>query len=312
MSTPPHAWFVEDSAERTILRTPASSWWVQGLLLIFLLPALLIFIGVLIAALEGGGDPLAFAIFGGGAALLSVPCVLWGLVLVALSGSRSRDSEVVLDWTTGTLTAADALLINLDRVQSLRVHQPNPLMKWRVLDLVLDEGEPIVLMQRLTTRRCRGIADAVAPMRARLGDVPFDLPADAATGDAVGLGDRHAALACYLPFQGIFLMASLWYVFQAKERPFVRFAAIQSLMQFVLTTTMIGGLVAGSVGLSMAKEQIGQPALVIALVGVWGLFFLFHMGSRIVASVASYRGRPIVFPWFSPFLASRRPEAVER
>lgn len=222
-------WIEHDGPDETLLRTPASAWWIQGLLLVFALPPSLLLLLGLLGALGTGGDPVGTGIFVGLALLISVPSAAAGVWMVAVSGARSDRSEVAVDWSGRRLLPRDRAPVGFDAVESLEVVQPSSLLKWRVLQARVPGAAPVVLAQRLTPRLFAEARALSEPLAARMG-LPLDLPADVRSGDLVGLNDRHAAAFCYVPLQGIFLVASLWYVFQARERPFVRFAAIQSLL----------------------------------------------------------------------------------
>ncbi len=305
------AWFVEDGDRRTVLQTPAATWWVQGLLLVFLVPPLLMFLMTLLAFAQGGGDPVAYLVFDGLAVLLSVPSALGGVWQLVRARPRSAASRVTLDWTARTLTAAGEPPLPLDQVTGLRVRQPNPILKWRVLEATLVTGEPVALAQRLTPRRYAAVRQTANALAARLA-VPVTLPADVQSGDLVGLSDKHAAAFCYLPLQGIFLFASVWYLFQARDRPFVRFAAIQSLLQVAMSTAVLVALLLASFGTVWARTELGLPevAQIGLLVPMWCLFLAWHVGSRVVATIQAARGRPVVLPWLWPFVARLRPEPL--
>lgn len=304
-------WVVSDDDAETVLQTPASAWWVQGLLLVFVVPPLLLVLLTGLAFLQGGDDPVAYLVFDGIGVLLSVPCVVAGVWTVAVAGSRSAASRVTIDWSARTLTSAEGAELSLDAVTGITIRQPNTMLKWRVLEATRDDGDAVVLARRVSPSRFAVARALAAELGGRVG-VPVELPADVQTGDLVGLNDKHAAAFCYVPFHGIFILASLWYLFQAKERPFVRFAAVQSLLQVVVSTVVLLGLLAASGGLAWAEDagHIPEAALLGALIPTWLLFFAWHVGSRIVATVAAVMGHPVVFPWLWPVLASRRPDPV--
>jgi uncharacterized membrane protein len=255
-----------------------------------------------------GGDPVGTGIFAGLSLLISVPSAVGGVWMVVVSGSRSDRSEVAVDWSGRQLVPRDRPPVGFDDVEGLEIVQPNALLKWRVLQARVCGGAPVVLAERLTPRLFGEARAFAEPLASRMGS-PLDLPDDVRSGDLVGLNDRHAAAFCYVPLQGIFIVASLWYVFQAKERPFVRYAAIQSLLQVAASTVLLVvciGLTAGVVaGLDAAGSE---PALsAVVLVPLWLAVLAFHLGSRVWATVQAVRGRATLFPWFIPILRSRRP-----
>jgi len=264
-----------------------------------------------LAFLQGGDNPVAYLIFDGIAVLIGVPCMLARGVerghgrrpLGGVAGHARLEAR--------SLATADGAVVPLDDLTGVAIRQPNPLLKWRVLEATRAEGGPVVLAHRVSVSRYAQARTLAAELGERLG-VPVDIPADVQTGDMVGLGDKHAAAFCYLPLQGIFLLASLWYVFQAKDRPFVRFAAVQSLLQVVVSTGVLLGLVAVSAALAWAQDAglLPEPVLIAALLVLWGIFFAWHVGSRIIATVAAWTGRPVVFPWLWPVLAKRRPAPI--
>jgi uncharacterized membrane protein len=301
-------WVEEDGPTRSVLRTPASAWWVQGLLLVFVLPPALVSLLGLLVALGTGGDPVGFGIFVGLAALLSVPAALAGVWMVVVSGSRSEASVVAVDWGGGRLEDAEGRAVPFSRVEAVEVVQPNAMLKWREVQARVSGGPPVVLARRVTPRLFAEARALCGPLAGRLG-VPLKLPGDVRSGDLVGLNDRHAAAFCYVPLQGIFLVASLWYVFQARERPFVRFAAVQSLLQVAFSMVVPLLCIALTVGVVAGVDAAGaEPGIAgLVVLPVWLVFLAFHLGSRVSASVQAVWGRTTLFPWFIPVLRGRRP-----
>lgn len=306
-------WIEDDTPGETVLRTPASAWWIQGLLLVFLLPPALLFLFGLLGAVGTGGDPVGVGLLAGLSLLIWGPAALAGVWMVVVSGSRSDASEVAIDWTGRRLVAPGRAPVPFGDLEAVDVVQPSALLKWRVLRARVGGQPPVVLAQRLTPRQFGAARALAVPLADRLG-VPLELPADVRSGDLVGLNDRHAAAFCYVPFQGIFLLASLWYVVQARQRPFVRFAAIQSLLQVALSLVVLSVCVALSAGTVAGLDAArAEPALAaVVLVPLWLVFLAFHLGSRLWATVQAVRGRATLFPWFIPILRSRRPADVMR
>ncbi len=96
-----------------------------------------------------------------------------------------------------------------------------------------------------------------------------------------------------MPFQGIWLLASLYYLVKGKDRPFVRSSAIQSLVLFGLTRLGYAffGVVFG--GLSALTEH---PAAIVGLVGGICVVAFSNRAIRAVGCFKALTGKPWVAP----------------
>ncbi len=128
---------------------------------------------------------------------------------------------------------------------------------------------------------------------------------DAAIGPRKHLiPDNTAAMLCYLPIQGIHIIASFYYLFAARDRPFVRFAAKQSLMQLGLTLVALIACGVGF-GVPLAMMDVDGPkrltvtavVLIVLLALSLGVIAIGNIVAHIVACVRAQSGKLWVMPW---------------
>lgn len=287
---------------------------VRGLLAVIALPILfgllMLLLGVGMLDGETSIEPLAALWFG-----LSGLSLLFGVGLIALSGPLSRRGVVRFDRTRGVVLAGGAAhpFPGLE----VRVREREGLNAWRAIELHRQGHVIATLHDRLQSIHTREIAAASEYVACLLGADP-PTPSPSLAGPlALSSDDRTSAMLCYLPFQGVNLMASLWFVFQAKNKPFVQFAAKQSLSQ--MGTTAVG-VVAVSVlfGVPLAVVASGETHLSIAstiLIVALGISLLAiaiaNFGACITACVRAYRGQVWVIPWLRPIVTKWLPPSSE-
>lgn len=257
----------------------------QGLIQAVLLPVVLGFIWLVLSALGSADGWLVPALWG---ALLG-PIALLGVVLGARkvmgAAQMSEDSRHVVDVAAKTV---DGVAVQPSQIQ---IRQPSVFLKFLALEVATAEGPRPLLVH---------IAPAQGPATAELGEelagalrIPFADLAGARTAGRFGINDKTAGMLCWMPFQGIWLFASLFYLWKAKDRPFVRSCAIQSLTLFGFT--LLGyaffGLIFG--GLSAATDH--PAAIGILILGISGVA-LANLGIRAVGCWKSLRGEPWVAP----------------
>jgi uncharacterized membrane protein len=285
------------------------------LVLLLAVPVLLAVLAlVLLGALSGDADPSSGVLWLCGA-LWFVPsagCGVWGLVLLIGSGAWSRGSEVVFDYARGSVRRG-ALELPLGSVASVSVRRPSFLLKWWLLELVRRDGGPPLLVYGRFTPRQRARLSLYAQFIGDALRVPTQGAERLATVDAIGVDDRNAAMLCYLPIQGIFLAASLYYVLTEKRRPLVRFAARQSLSHFLFSLlVLIAVCVAFGVPIALLPASLEQTLLMWLLGAALVAFAIWNITAHIVACVRAYRGVAWVMPWLRPFVTRWLPESPPR
>jgi uncharacterized membrane protein len=116
-------------------------------------------------------------------------------------------------------------------------------------------------------------------------------------GSRPGVPPNTAAMLCYLPIHGIFLLASIYYAITAHDRPFVRFAALQSLIQTAASTLALI-VVAAFAGTPVVLLDDGPARLAatVILVGLLVALALANAGVHIYAAVQANKGRAWVMP----------------
>lgn len=283
---------------------------LRGLLLLFALPVLFGLL-VLLVGLEAETSVESLAAIWVGLAGLSV---LFGVGLVALSGPLSRRGEVRFDRTRGVVLVSGAAhpWAGLE----VRVRQREGLNRWRALELHRQGQVVATLHDRLQPIHTRQI-ELVSEYVARLlgADPPAPEPQGAR---APSIDDRSAALLCYLPFQGVNFVASLWFLFGAKQKPFVQFAARQSLTQ--MATTAVAVIAASLLfGVPLAIFASGErelstasTVLLVALGLSLAAIAFANFGACITACVRAYRGQAWVIPWLRPIVTRWLPPTNEQ
>jgi uncharacterized membrane protein len=270
---------------------------LRGLLGIFALPILfLLLVGLLAGGLGFDDEPLILIWLA-----LSAASIVWGIALIALSRWLSRRGAVRFDRTRGVVSSG-SLQLPFEGLE-LRVRKLEGMSGWTTIEA--RHGQRVIAIHdRLQPMHAIEVATHVNYL-AELVGAPVQAAPDAAFGAAKKhlIPDNTAAMLCYLPFQGIHLFASLYYLVAARERPFVRFAAKQSLAQ--LGMTMLALLVFGvGFGIPLALAMDGEKELtpvaivLIVLLSVsLGVVAIGNIVAHIVACVRAQGGKLWVMPW---------------
>ncbi len=183
-----------------------------------------------------------------------------GLRLLLTTQARSLETRVRYDLEANELDG-----LALPPVQRVVVLQPSAWIKFLELRLVTSAGEH-ALVKKIGPKRGAEVLVVAQELAGQLG-VPAEDVGGVAQVGALGLTDKHSAMACYFPVQGIFLFASAFFLVFG-ERPTVRFHAIQSLTVFALFLLALGVVVGVGGGLMLVDEGLGAAALVLGLLGV--------------------------------------------
>jgi uncharacterized membrane protein len=313
-----------EGARAIVVESAPSHYVKRGLLAACALPPLFALLGLVVGiGMLGGGDAGAVAFVAcvglGGVGLVS------GLGVAAASGVLSRRSRVRFDAERGVVVRErDRFSVPLRDVAGVVLRPRGDLLGSQ--DLVVVRGDGAVLLRLhgpMTSPHAAlalgiardvdaffGVAPAAAPApyRAPTPGGQAISPPEPQTG---GIKPNVAAGLCYLPLQGIFVIASIVALVASKDR-FVRFAAKQSLAH-LLFATVVGGVVVGACGAAAAvlpdSSALRVPAIVATCV-LLGAFFVWHVTAYIVACVRAFRGRLWVMPWLRWLLAESALDAA--
>jgi uncharacterized Tic20 family protein len=127
--------------------------------------------------------------------------------------------------------------------------------------------------------------------------LPLEVDPALTTLDSGGVDERTAAMLCYLPIQGVFIGASLYYVLKKDTRPLVRFSARQSLCQTALALLLVP-LICGLFGVPVALLSDGPVRVVaiVLLVVALVVFVVWNLWAHILACSRAYKKIPWVMP----------------
>jgi uncharacterized membrane protein len=280
---------------------------LQGLLLPLLL-VLVCFALVLVAE----GDPRA-----------SLPSVL-GCGLLALVGMGQAAlgalrSKRLAERSTVTVALAERQLKHADGVAStdgvleLVVRQANSWQKWLAIDAILaptatpatgpfaapSKASSWRLLTRIPPQLGPEAAGTLRELGAALG-VPVHVEGGVDRGSVLGMGPGTTAVFCYLPFQGLFLVASVGVLLVSRD-PELRFHARQSLVLFVAELlAFVGCGVAGGV-VALVSTDAGIVVGALLFVAVALLRLVVRIGCCFLAQkVTPFRipgiGRLVALP----------------
>jgi len=277
-------WITEDDGVFTV-QIPEAHIRQQGIITAVVGPLAVGFLWIVLSALGYQEGWLVIVFWG----VIFVPLLLLmlglGLRNLLDASGRSARSRHVLDTGARTL---DGVAIE---VQGVQIRQPNRLLKFIAVEVVTPEG-PRPFLENLTMHQGPAATELGERMAKGLG-VPLSDLAGARSGDAFGMSDKTAAMLCWLPFQGIWLIASLYYLVRGKERPFVRSAAIQSLTLFgamLLAYAVIGG------GFGVLYALTDSDVMLIPLIGGVVVIAFGNLIVRAIGCIQSLRGKPWVVP----------------
>jgi len=293
------------------LAAPRAVFMKQGIAALVLSPPLGLGLGLIVGLqIPDARVGAAVGLVIGGATVAGLG--LLGVVRLARAGARRAASGSVIDLQAGTLTAAGRGPQALSSLSGLRVGKPSAWLNPVAIFAASAEGEVLVLSG--VPPGAQGELSEIAVYLGERLSLPVELPSWARRGDVFGMTDRQAAAMCWIPFQGIFLVASAWFLWRGQERPFVRHAARMSLLHFGVSIGVL--FVAGAVGaagwgllaLLGAPNPAAAAPLMLALLAVW--FWTF--GSRIYGVVQVVTGTPWVPLWVRPFAGAAPPPPADR
>ena len=285
-------WVRVDGSVWTFQR-PAAHVKQQGLITAFVVPVVLGIVWVVLTAL-GSQDPNGVLLVGLlWAVLLGIPSAiafLIGLRKFVRHEEISADSRRVLDVATAT--------------GKIRIRQPSALIKNLALERV-EGGQVDTLLAKIPPTHAKSLKALGERVAAAMGTELIDT--GVGSMDRFGMSDKTAGMLCWLPFQGIWAIASLWYLFSARDRPFVRSCAIQSLLWFPVT------LVGCFLGAVLMAPAIALDMPVLAIPGglVIGLFGIGNLVVRLIGCWKAYRGVPWVAPGLRPVMKRLMPTGRE-
>lgn len=271
---------------------------IRGLLGLFALPILFGLLVLLVALGLEAFDEEALSLIWGALAIASA---LWGLVLIVFSGALARRSAVRFDRARG-LVCKGAVTLPFDGLE-VRVRRVEGISGFTAIDMC-HGPHAITVHDRLQPMHAADISAHVQYLAQLVGGAPVHASAGAAIGPRKHLiPDNTAAMLCYLPFQGIHVAASLYYLFAARDRPFVRFAAKQSLAQLGLTFAALIVFGAGfgvplAIVMDGEKELSAAAIVLIVLLSVsLGVVAIGNIVAHIVACVRAQSGKLWRMPW---------------
>jgi len=232
--------------------------------------------------------------------LISALSATWGLGLVFGAGHWSERSRLEFDgqrWTVRRRGVEQSLTTFV----AVRARRPTRALKWWTLELVPHGGlAPITIYGNFAPRQ-REALQSYAGWLAAMLRLPLEADPALSTLDATGVDDRTAAMLCYLPIQGIFIGASLYYLLKGDKRPLVRFCARQSLCQFLLSTLLLL-LIIALFGVPLALISEGPVRVVLLVLLTLSLvgFVIWNIWAHILACSRAYRRVAWVMPWLGP------------
>jgi len=278
------------TAQGATLRQPTRDYLVQAAAVAVLLPVLV----VLVFALFGLMLDLrgrAVDVLGGLTCLLSGMTLALGLGLAALAPLRSGWSRVELSVDGGSVRLPRGRRLEPGQVTRIRAGHLSPLFKWRGIVAETSAGD-VVIVRGLPPGRARAWG-AVARWLGEAWQVPVQAEDPASL--ALGMGPREQAMACYLPLQGIWILASILVLIFSKDA-FARFAARQSLVFFAISSVVLVVMVVCGAGIGIGLEQVHRGLGVIPML----LFILppvlIRLGLMLAALFQARRGRAWIIP----------------
>lgn len=277
---------------------------IRGLLGVLLLPVLFALLVVLIgvAMFEESPDATMLAVW----AALAGASVLWGLVLIVFSRRLSRRGAVTIDRARGVVSAG-GIEHSLDGVD-VRVRKLEGISGWNTIELWRGQRLAIV-HDRLQPMHASDVTAHAEYLAQILGGAPLVAAPDAAFGPTPQrmINDNTAAMLCYLPVQGIHLIASLYYLVTAHDRPYVRFAAKQSLTQtgVMFASLLVFGCTFG-VPLSLVDDSLKVVFGVLLGVSL-GVVAIANIVAHVIACVRAQSGKLWVIPWLRPIVTKWLP-----
>jgi uncharacterized Tic20 family protein len=188
-----------------------------------------------------------------------------------------------------------------DRVRFGPRSPAEPRAEWWALELVPHGGlAPLTIYGHFVPRE-RAALQSYAAWLASMLRLRLDVDPALSTLDATGVDERTAAMLCYLPVQGIFIGASLYYLLRGDTRPLVRFSARQSLCQLLLSSLLLLLIIAlFGVPLALVPNGPVRIALLVLLTLSLVGFVIWNIWAHILACSRAYRRIAWVMPWLGP------------
>lgn len=278
---------------------------------LFALPvliALLIFLVLILIGDQLEGEP-PFATLGVIWAALSALAAIWGLVTIFGASRASEKSELRFDAQRWSVTRRGREE-PLQKFQRVRAHRPSQLVQFWALELVPYGAEkPLSVYGRFNAKHGSELTQYASWLSYMLR-VPADIDGNLYSVDARGMTEKTAAMLCYLPFSGIFIGTSLYYLFKGDRRPLLRFAARQSLVQTAFSfLVLIFILVLCGVPVALLGDGPVRIALIVLLCVLLGAFSIWNLVAHIMACVRANNGIPWVMPWLAPVVMRWHPSS---
>ncbi len=295
------------------LRTRPAYFLRRGVTLGILVPFLLGIIAVLLFAIDmvdearpGAATATGIVLF----VLVSLPCMAWGSILILTRNARSRATAVQLDLSTGIVTTANHTTASLSQLRQIRLHKPNRLLAFLAVDALFLGERPtseapfrpptpyiaIRLWQNIPERRGAEILTLAQTLASHLGTTVEDSRSAFDKGLDAGNAGRTWHASAYLPFQGIFLFASVAILLFRRSDHLGRFHAKQSLILLAFETFAILFVLALGVPLLFISGKDPHPlGAVVLSVGLLSIM-LTRLLLRGYASLQAWSGRPFLLP----------------
>lgn len=260
---------------------PAAAYRSRGLRVGVILPLVWLFLGAYFAVASELGTP-AMAVAGG----LAVLSAAWGAFIAVGADAASAATRITIG-ADGTLTLRGGRSLPPGTVRSLRIVPPASAKLAVVADTAAGPLEILGDIPVTDGARAKPVAEWLG---AALG-----VAADTrAAPNALGWSPNNFAMLCYMPVQGIWLVASI-FALVASADPFVRFAGKQSLAFYVVSGVLLAVVLAAAVGIGLATSS--EVALIAGIMVGVGLM-LARLGVGLYAGMQAYRGVTWVIPGF--------------
>lgn len=292
------------------LQVPRAQLLKQAAAQVLLTPLVAASVGFLLA---DGVDELGVLLAVTG--LLATIGVAWGALGIARSGGVSAASRVVLDLEAGEVRHPEGRVATAD-VRALVVRQGSALTKWLVLEARLGPTAPavagpyappstrsIVLLGKVPPALGPDLAALARDLGAKLG---IEARAEGGVDRAgpLGMTPGTVAMLCYLPVQGIFLVASIGVLVVARD-PILRFHARQSLVLFAIELAVIVAAAVLGATAAVVSPELGVVVMGLLLLGA----VMGRLVVRLIASFKASRLEPFVVPGLRPIVGRWLPAA---
>ncbi|MCB9675511.1 MAG: hypothetical protein H6737_10370 [Alphaproteobacteria bacterium] len=297
-----------------VLVVPRRHLLVQAGLQLFAVPVLA---GVLLLPLSilVDGEPVLVAIAAVGCGLLALLGIAMGAVGALRSSGISARSRVEVDVDAGVLRW-DGSEIPTARIQGLVVEKGSPVTKWLVLRARLgpagsvEDGPfapPATTVVPLLSKLPPGLGPDAVELARELGEqlgVGVEVRGGVDRVSAIGLSPGNIAMLCYLPVQGVFLLASIG-TLVASGDPVLRFHAKQSLVLFGVEMVAIASAIALGGAVMLVHIDAGAAVMGLALLGVVVARLVVRIGACFKASGVE----PFVIPGLGGLVSRWVPRA---